>query len=49
VLADHTKFAQRGPVRLAPSARISTLVTDREAPREAADRLRSHGVEVVLT
>lgn len=48
ILADHTKFAQRGPVRLAEVPRISTLVTDRDAPEEGVRRLKEHGVEVVL-
>jgi len=49
VLADHSKFAQRGPVRMAERSRISTVVTDREAPAEAVRQLREHDVEVVLT
>lgn len=48
ILADHTKFAQRGPVRLAEVPRISTLVTDAGAPPEGVRRLKEHGVEVVL-
>jgi DeoR family transcriptional regulator, aga operon transcriptional repressor len=48
VLADHAKFAQRGPVRLAPVDRIATLVTDRDAPEDGVRRLEAQGVEVVL-
>jgi DeoR family transcriptional regulator of aga operon len=48
VLADHSKFAQRGPVRLADVSRISALVTDRAAPDGDVRRLREQGVEVVL-
>jgi DeoR/GlpR family transcriptional regulator of sugar metabolism len=48
ILADHTKFSQRGPVRLAEVTRIGTLVTDRDAPEEGVRRLKEHGVEVVL-
>jgi DeoR/GlpR family transcriptional regulator of sugar metabolism len=48
VLADHSKFQQRGPVRLAPVTRITTLVTDRHAPPADVARLEQQGVEVVL-
>ena len=48
ILADHTKFSQRGPVRLAEVPRISTLVTDAGAPEEGVRRLKDQGVEVVL-
>jgi len=48
VLADHSKFVQRGPVRLADVSRISALVTDRAAPEGDVQRLREQGVEVVL-
>jgi DeoR family transcriptional regulator of aga operon len=46
VLADHTKFARRGPVRLADIERISTLVTDDAAPADEVDRLAAMGVDV---
>ena len=48
ILADHSKFSQRGPVRLAEVSRISALVTDRAAPEEGVRRLKEQGVEVVL-
>jgi DeoR/GlpR family transcriptional regulator of sugar metabolism len=48
VLADSSKFAQRGPVRLAGIERIGTLVTDRDAPEEGVRRLKQHGVEVTV-
>lgn len=48
ILADHSKFSQRGPVRLAEVSRITTLVTDRDAPEEGVRRLREQGVEVFL-
>ena len=48
VLADHSKFSQRGPVRLAEVSRISALVTDRAAPEEDVRRLKERGLEVVL-
>ena len=40
ILADHTKFSQRGPVRLAEVPRISTLVMDAGAPEEGVRRLK---------
>lgn len=48
VLADHSKFFQRGPVRLADVPRLSALVTDGAAPEEGVRRLREQGVEVIL-
>jgi DeoR/GlpR family transcriptional regulator of sugar metabolism len=48
VLADASKFAQRGPVRLAGVDRITTLVTDRDAPEDSVARLKQHGVEVTV-
>lgn len=48
VLADHSKFSQRGPVRLADVSRLSALVTDGAAPEGDVQRLREQGVEVIL-
>lgn len=48
VLADSSKFAHRGPVRLARVDQIGCLITDAGAPPEALDRLRQQGVEVVV-
>jgi DeoR family transcriptional regulator of aga operon len=48
VLADGSKFAQRGPVRLAGVDRIKELVTDRDAPEDGVRRLTQHGVEVTV-
>ncbi|MET3804119.1 DeoR/GlpR family transcriptional regulator of sugar metabolism [Nakamurella sp. UYEF19] len=47
VLADHTKFEQRGPVRLAPPRAIDCVITDSAADPEVLAGLRSQGVEVV--
>ena len=47
VLADHTKFSQRGPARLGPPNVIDTLITDDGADPEPLSSLRSQGVEVV--
>ena len=47
VLADHTKFHKVGPVRLAPAAAISTLITDTGAPEECVLSLRAKGIQVI--
>jgi DeoR/GlpR family transcriptional regulator of sugar metabolism len=47
ILADHTKFAQRGPVRLAPIDGISTVITDTRAPEDSLRRLRDRGIRVI--
>ena len=47
VLADHTKFQQRGPVRLAAPDAIDCLITDRAADPQPLAALRSQGVDVV--
>src|ERR1700712_1720196 len=47
VLADHTKFSQRGPARLGPPSVIDTLITDDGTDLEPLALLRSHGVDVV--
>ncbi|MFT4083747.1 MAG: DeoR/GlpR family DNA-binding transcription regulator [Nocardioides sp.] len=48
VLADSTKFARRGPVRLASVDQIDCLVTDSATPSDDLDTLRGRGVEVVI-
>lgn len=48
LLADHTKFGRRSAVRVVPTDRIDTLVTDEGAPADAVDAFRSRGVDVVL-
>ncbi|MEO3890804.1 DeoR/GlpR family DNA-binding transcription regulator [Nonomuraea sp. B5E05] len=47
VLADHTKFSRRSAVRVAPLARIGTVVTDDAAPAEAVAALRTSGITVI--
>lgn len=49
VVADATKFTQRGPVRLATAEQISTLVTEAVAPADALTRLEEQGVTVLRT
>jgi DeoR family ulaG and ulaABCDEF operon transcriptional repressor len=48
VLADSSKFVSRGSLVVCPLARIDTLITDADAPAEALDMLRGHGVRVVV-
>lgn len=48
VLADASKFTQRGPVRLVGTDDIDTLVTDDGAPPAGVNTLRGRGVEVVM-
>ncbi len=48
VLADASKFAQRGSLVVCPLARIHTLITDAAAPREALAMLREAGVNVIV-
>ena len=47
VLADSSKFSQTGPVRLAETSKIDTLVTN-DPPANQLSRLKSLGVNVVL-
>lgn len=47
VLADASKFHQRGAVRLASVDAIDTLITDVEAPADAIESLRDRGVTVI--
>ncbi|UQX88227.1 DeoR/GlpR family DNA-binding transcription regulator [Jatrophihabitans telluris] len=48
VLADSTKFTQRGPVRLASVEQIDVVITDSGAPSSAVHELRAGGVDVRL-
>ncbi len=47
VLADSSKFVPRGSLVVCPLSRVSTLITDAEAPEEALEMLREAGVEVI--
>ena len=49
VLADSSKFTPRGSLVVCPLSRISTLITDVRAPKEALDMLRDAGVEVMIS
>jgi DeoR family ulaG and ulaABCDEF operon transcriptional repressor len=48
VLADSSKFTPRGSLVVCPLSRISTVITDAEAPRPALDMLSDAGVEVMI-
>ncbi len=48
VLADSSKFSQRGPVQVATIAQIDTLITDRAAPRDSVQAISACGVDVRL-
>jgi DeoR family ulaG and ulaABCDEF operon transcriptional repressor len=48
VLADASKFAQRGSLVVCPLTRIHALITDRAAPPEAVAMLRDAGVETIF-
>jgi len=48
VLADGSKFTPRGSLVVCPLSRISTLITDAQASKEALDMLRDAGVEVMI-
>ena len=46
LLADHSKFTQRGPARLVPISAVTTLITDTDADPEVLERFRAAGVIV---
>lgn len=48
VLADSTKFASRGPVKLVAVEHIHCVVTDNDAPADQVRAFRAAGIEVVL-
>jgi DeoR/GlpR family transcriptional regulator of sugar metabolism len=48
IMADHTKFGQRGIVQLAPITAASVVVTDAGAPAAEVQALRDLGIKVVL-
>lgn len=47
VLADHTKFGQIGPIRLAPTQAVAVVVTDMEAPAPEVQKLMHMGISVI--
>lgn len=47
VLADASKFSQVGPIRLVPTERINTLITERQTPAAAISQMQEQGVQVM--
>jgi DeoR/GlpR family transcriptional regulator of sugar metabolism len=47
ILADHTKFHQVGPIRLAPIEVVSVVVTGQEALKDNVEALRAQGIQVI--
>jgi DeoR/GlpR family transcriptional regulator of sugar metabolism len=47
VLADSSKFKQTGTIRLVPTERIHTLITDTDASDEDVQKLEARGVQVI--
>jgi DeoR family transcriptional regulator, ulaG and ulaABCDEF operon transcriptional repressor len=48
VLADASKFAQRGSLVVCPLTRVHSLITDRSAPPEALAMLHAAGVQTIV-
>jgi DeoR family transcriptional regulator, ulaG and ulaABCDEF operon transcriptional repressor len=48
VIADSSKFEQRGSMAVCQLSRVHTLVTDADAPVHMLDHLRAQGVEVLI-
>lgn len=48
VIADSSKFEQRGSMAVCPLSRVHTLISDDAAPSSALDVLRQAGVSVVI-
>ncbi len=47
VLADHSKFARLGPIRLVPLSAVSTVVTDSDTSDHDVQALRAQGITVI--
>ena len=48
VIADSSKFNQRGSMAVCPLSRVHTLITDQGAPQQMIDLLKSQGVQVLM-
>jgi DeoR family transcriptional regulator, ulaG and ulaABCDEF operon transcriptional repressor len=48
VIADSSKFEQRGSMAVCPLSRVSTLITDSGAPAATLNTVRAAGVEVIV-
>jgi DeoR family ulaG and ulaABCDEF operon transcriptional repressor len=48
VIADSSKFRQRGSLAVCPLSRVNTLITDEDAPEPALQAVRGAGVNVIV-
>lgn len=48
LLADHTKFGERGLCKVLNTVQIHHVITDAAAPKQEIDRLRTRGIEVTV-
>jgi DeoR family transcriptional regulator, ulaG and ulaABCDEF operon transcriptional repressor len=48
VIADSSKFGQRGSMAVCPLSRVHTLITDEAAPPSVLDPVRQAGVDVMI-
>jgi DeoR/GlpR family transcriptional regulator of sugar metabolism len=48
ILVDGSKFSQSGLASYAPIDRVSKIITDRIAPRNEIEKIRSIGIEVIV-
>jgi DeoR family transcriptional regulator, ulaG and ulaABCDEF operon transcriptional repressor len=48
VIADSSKFEQRGSMVVCQFSRVHTLVTDADAPPHMLDHIRAQGVDVLI-
>jgi DeoR family transcriptional regulator, ulaG and ulaABCDEF operon transcriptional repressor len=48
VIADSSKFEQRGSMAVCQLSRVHTLVTDADAPVHMLDHIRAQGVDVII-
>ncbi|MEA2651936.1 MAG: hypothetical protein QOI85_1657 [Chloroflexota bacterium] len=48
VIADGSKVGASTPIVVAPARQVTTLVTDRSAPKEELARLRDLGIEILI-
>jgi DeoR/GlpR family transcriptional regulator of sugar metabolism len=48
VVADSSKFSQTGTIRLVPTERIHTLITDTDASKACLSKIEQQGVQVIV-
>lgn len=49
VIADSSKFGQRGSMAVCPLSRVHTLITDSGAPEDMLAMLKAQGIRVIVT